>query len=486
MSIPFQNYVLYGAASIGNIAKKTLEEAGLNVIGYIDKRAYEIQIFNNLPVWSLDTFPQDYCKSDIAVFISVKNVFEHEQIAAALHRSGFTHIVYKPYSVLLGYGNRQEDIINKIYDDMFAGKYNNKYGIPICPIGTKRNIHDFALICEDTESITANIPLEFVYTNDYHDSGMAKWGNICILALFTHIDFFSFLNNDKASSPADYLQEYCIYTANLQKTIKITEAWKINVVQNRMQIYEQMKDALDLDPDFFVRNAAEARWNTQKKYFNLISGKHRCAFQAAIGKKYIPLKISKCDYEEFINKSEVNETIRILYENEEKLLIPHPYFYHSMLSEDRGDFHFFTWFARYYGRATYFRYGRVNFGKIRILDWSKDFGNFARFCVRMGCFVQRILTPKALEIQLNNLLYSAPVYHKELSNVSGNIVVVESEQLEYIDSALLNSKNSWIVRNTELDKIEQFAARNCLCIAEKICESYRSGIIVWSCLLEPK
>ena len=49
-----KKYILYGAASIGNIAKGTLEKCGVEIIGYIDKRAHEIASYNGLPVWEMD------------------------------------------------------------------------------------------------------------------------------------------------------------------------------------------------------------------------------------------------------------------------------------------------------------------------------------------------------------------------------------------------------------------------------------------------
>ena len=54
--------ILYGAASIGNIAKQSLENCGIEVLGYIDKRAFELQEYNGLPVWELETIPLEMPK----------------------------------------------------------------------------------------------------------------------------------------------------------------------------------------------------------------------------------------------------------------------------------------------------------------------------------------------------------------------------------------------------------------------------------------
>ena len=302
--------------------------------------------------------------------------------------------------------------------------------------------------------------------------------------LFTHIDFFRFLNGDKTANPYDYLQEYCVFTAQLQKIIKVTDAWKNNVVENRTQIYEQMKDALDLDPGFFVRNAAEAEWNTRKRYFNLMSGKHRCTFQAALGKKYIPLKITKESYENFLNRDEVGNTMRILQETGMETVIPHPYFYRGTLVRDRGEHQFHLWFARYYGRKTYYEFGKVNFESLRVLDWTDDFGNFARFCVRLGCDVKRMVKPHALEKQLNCLFCSTIDYGGEIPEKTGNIIIGKAEELGAADGFLLGNKNTWIVRDADPKAIERLIKEYDFYIVEEVSAVCQAGNILKSCVLE--
>ena len=45
-----KHFIIYGAASIGNLAKNALEKCNAKIIGYIDKRAFELESFNQLPV----------------------------------------------------------------------------------------------------------------------------------------------------------------------------------------------------------------------------------------------------------------------------------------------------------------------------------------------------------------------------------------------------------------------------------------------------
>lgn len=480
-----EKYILYGAASIGDLAKESLEKSGLEVIGYIDKRAFELSEFNGLRVWSIESVPSEYVNAGTVVYISVKNVFEHENIALLLRERGFIKIVYKPYNVLMGHGNQAENHIAKLYDRLFLGEIVEHLVIPQIEGG--KEYFDFAKICEEDDKVTTYIPAEFIFTNDYKNSAMEKWGNICILAFFTHINFFRFLNNQCDVGPEDYLEEYCVYTANIKQSIKITDAWKNNVIENRVQIYEQMKEALDLDPDFFVRNAAEAEWNRNKKYFNLISGKHRCAFQAAVGKKYIPLKITKDDYESFLHKSEIDGTMQLLNKERKEVLIPHPYFYRGMYIRDRGEYHLQAWFARYYGKKTYYRKEKVDFGGLKLVDFSNDFGNFSRFARRLGCQVWRLLRQSKLEEQINKLSYSEDIYdNAEIGLIENGIVIIEADQLELPEVRLLAGKhNKWIIKNGEPDRIGEFAEKYNLKMAAVINMKYQKGKTLENCFLEP-
>lgn len=481
-----KQYILYGAASIGDAAKDSLEKCGANIIGYIDRRAFELPEYNGLPVWGMENIPKEYVDSDVIVYISVKNVFEHESIALLLRKKGFKNIIYKPYSVLLGYGSKEENEIAQIYDILFEGNLVNDFMLP--QIGAKKSYHDFAKIYEEDNQITAYIPAEFIFTNNYESPVMEKWGNICILAFFTHIDFFRFLNNHSDAGPNDYLQEFCVFAANIQKKIKVTDAWKNNVIENRTQIYEQMKDALDLDPEFFIRNAAEAEWNVDKKYFNLTSGKHRCSFQAAMGKKYIPIKITKEDYNLFLNNIAVEDTMHLVEQMQKNVNIPHPFFYRGMFARDNSEYHFLSWFARHFSRKTYFENGKISFKKLKIIDYTNDFGNFARFAKRLGCQTQRHVIPESLEIQLNKLFYSENIaYDKPSELIENNIIVVEADDLEHEEiKQLATDKNIWIVKYADYHTINSFAEKYALHIVSEINMKYCAGAILHSFLLESK
>lgn len=469
-------YIIYGAAAIGNMAKEAIEKCGLEVIGYIDKRAHEIEQYNNLPVWSVeDSMLEKYCK-DVVVFVGVKNVFEHEKIARILTKKGFEYIVYKANSVLMGVGTTEEQKLARLWDVLFDGEGKCKdIEIPMCQVFNNGDLYDYGLIQEDGEDVVAYIPTEFIYTNNYTQNGMMKWGNVNILSFFTHINFFRFLDGREDATPEEYLKEYCIYTAELQKKIVITDAWKENVINNRRQIFEKMSEAMNLDKNFFLRNAPQAVWNQEKKYFNLTSGKHRSTFLAAKGMRYIPLRISKNDYNMFYNYDEVMQTKKSIDESKNEITITHPCFYRDDRSLDNGEYNFLSWFARYYGKELFYKYGKVDFSNLYLIDYSKDQGTLSRYVLRAGGIVCRRVKPENLEQQLNKLFYSKLRYKKDDINVEKkiNILVVEEDNIDEISLHKAHCKEV-IIKYCKEEQIDSICKNYNLCIIKKINSKYEN------------
>lgn len=474
--------ILYGAASIGDLAKNALEKCGFRILGYIDRRAFELESYNGLPVWEIQAIPHSLIDDNTIIYVAVKNVFEHEKIANQLRKYNFKNIIYKPYNSLLGLGNDSEQKLSFLYDKLFSGVYTNDLDFEQLKISHAEALHDWGKIYEKNGITLAYIPVDYIFTNNYLNNPMEKWGNICIAAFFTHIDFFRFLAHYMDAEPMAYLNEYCIFTAQLQNKIHITEAWKHNVIENRSQIYEQMRLALDIDPDFFIRNAALAEWNSEKKYFNLLSGKHRCTFLSAMGKRYIPLKIKSEHYNQYINKEEIEPVYDLLDEHE--IVIPHPFFYRNIYSRDRGEWGLFSWFSRFFGRKLFYEYGKIEFSKLTIIDYSADYGNFYRFLTRLGCNVTRKVKITPLEMQLNKLLYmeeSNDNYCFSGDAERVNTLIVLENEMEYPEKML---SQYIILRYCKETYVNQFLAQNSYSIKTQICENYQNGERWTSYLLE--
>lgn len=311
----------YGAAAIGKIVLRNNPQ--LHICGFIDARGKEIGTMCEKPVFSWENISE--INKDAVVIVTVKNVFEHEDIAYRLHQAGYERIIYKPKAVLEGKGSTNERILSDLWDRIVNKELQLPFvRTPLYEDSVDYEFSDQAKIREEGEEITAYVPVELIYTNDTTDF----WGDINIQALYPHIYFFRSLENKEGGETEDYL-EFCEGSATKLGDIVISDSWRSNVLRNRTMIYEQMSLSRDIDPDFFVRSAPTAEWNP-KGYFNLTGGKHRASYLTATGHRYLALKVSRKDYENWLDDAAARalreriaaEKIRRLPQKE-----LHPYFY---------------------------------------------------------------------------------------------------------------------------------------------------------------
>ena len=185
-------------------------------------------------------------------------------------------------------------------------------------------------------------------------------------------------------------RDYCVKAAENTGTVKVTKAWKENVIANQSEIVFDMLHKYNVEPDFFTNKAPTVIWNDEHKYFNLNSGKHRASFLCAVGKNYIPVCASEEDYKKYLNAVDVEtmqKKISALFENGLSYPVENPYFYESSR----------------YGEQFWFLIIRAI--TERLAEWYYDSGKILKglsvcntlhqtefldaFLERMGCTVQK-------------------------------------------------------------------------------------------------
>lgn len=394
--------ILYGAATIGTIIGTYLTNENYNICGVIDKRAGEIESLLTYKVYNLEKFADAFKGQDVIVIISVKNVFEHNKIATILMNEGFDQLIYKPYSVLNGTPNEDEIKIANVYDDLLEKGIKESYWIPKTKNIINHIWRDGGIIENDKDEIVANIPLEVIFTN-YNSNNFDKWSNKHILMLYPHINIFSFWDGQKGNME-DYIQ-YCCDGAKHYKTFSITNSWKENILQNRLDVFTNMNNYMERDYSFFIRNAPTAKMN-KSGYYNLTGGKHRATFEIAKNKKYIPLKITKEDYMDYISLEKFQPVFDYLDDALKNNIeidgyIEHPYFY---------DFPFQN--CNFYRNITesiifYFGENYVSaneFKEVICIDGLNDLGLLGRFFSRMQ---SRLVIKNLYNVHAKTLLLKA-------------------------------------------------------------------------------
>ncbi len=459
--------MLYGALNIGVSLLKALKAADLNVQGFIDRRADEIEHVDGVPVWSPDDFPGT---EETIIIITIKNVFEHVNIVNNLFSKGITNLIYYPY----GYGKVEstefikiEMAFNSIINSRYNGVFPDLDKINPIPQTTHKIMPQYSFekyVTEyDENSYILKIPVEFIFTEILDE--LNNKTKINILAL-PHVNLFSYFSGVEKSSVDRYF-EYNKHTM-LTQGFEVTDKWLASNLASRLQVYSEMQRQFVLDPDFFIKNAQDAKWD-EEGFFMINGGRHRLSFLISKGYNYLPLKINKSSLDKFQNKEAYMKLNSYLKKNEiEKVLspVPHPYFYeypsgrpeyYNLTSSKILQFAFNYFFAE----------DGFSFPSKTILSVSENYFSLVRYFARIGynCSLtgqfdkKELLVNKLLNIdssqfqekviykkQSYDIIYvSIDEYHKVediISNTSFSLLFMESPDPKYIKTvAELKSLN---------------------------------------------
>lgn len=318
--------LIYGAVSRGRLLNKLLSSAGFNVIGFIDKRAHELSEVDNKPVVSIT----DAAKiDDIIVVISVKNVFEHRSIVRQLINENIHNIIYCPVEAKdqhVRLNNAYEHICKIQYDGKFSG-CDDFLNIPRTEKLLLAELYDSAVMFDGNDYLVANISATHIY-RIMEANSRGEPVKTCNTLMLSSIHGFEYFNGNLTADINSYIKYNAKSMTDLGNVP--TSEWVKNNLSTRYNVFCELNKRLNLEPNFFIESAQDAVWNDNNKVFDVRGGRHRFSFLLCKGFEYLPLKISKTDYELFLNLPKVEEIYSYMrkydiYELE--AAIPHPYFY---------------------------------------------------------------------------------------------------------------------------------------------------------------
>lgn len=449
--------IIYGAATTGMIFYKIFKDKGFKVLGFLDKRAFEIHKYCGLPVWNPEQINNIILPNNtLLIVIAIKNVFEHEDIAEGFIKMHYTNVLFRPKMVLEGGGSDVEKFLNCRYDDIKEGKFESGFSIPqtlsIKPIA----LEDCSIIKTQQDYVIARVPLGYIYIDKYENMDM-PWSDICCLGLLPHIGLFRTFNGQYDQNKDLYL-EFCKDAAKRSGDIKLSLAWENSVLDNRLDVYEHMEQAWEIDQNFFVTNAVEAVWNSGG-YFNSMSGKHRLIFQVIKGRQYIPLKIKKEDYYCWLNETGIVSIQNLIKESAIRSLsvpILHPYFYKFPCKS-------FSFYTGLLGSSIYSiyndyfsRYHNLNFKNKVIVLLGVEIGCFAAFFEKMG-FNVRVIKGKQndsiLSELVSNLLHGQNIIFSSLEDGITNCdYIICDEAIGYVPDQIDVKEASLMIKKEKTDK----------------------------------
>lgn len=449
--------VIYGCGSLGELFAQSLPNFGIDIDFFIDKRGDELTTFYGKEVFSIDDSLLDL--NNKIVLIAVKNVFEHESIAMRINKLGAKIIFYKQKTVLDGIQLEEDQIyIDRIYEDFIkitrkdfdcnnAKLLFNTYSKPF------PEYRYSAVVLKDTTSVcnedyVVSYISSFLIFSDKVDNQNID-NPISFLKMYYELYDYFF---DHEKYPAEYI-DFCIKAV---KNVDITERWKQNIFNNRLMIFEKMNNALNLDFNFFIRSAPNVKLNNS--YFNLNSGKHRATFLYYKNHSFIPVKMSKEDYNTYINISAVNIVKNYCLKNNISNFsepIEHPFFYESNVGSNIEYFSITKSIIDYL-------LANEDIKKIRKMNFFMGYntnGFIPRIFSRYGMHVD-VFEPTINDIDLFTLLNSMFSINgcnikKNIDNLNEYDIVVIQEKL-YTDS-IKNTKIKYcFIICDDIDKLSSF------------------------------
>ncbi len=321
------NYVIYGAG--GNcyhlIAK--LEKAGKKVVAVIDKRADSLNDIQGVPVYTIEQM-QAMEMRDMVIILSIKNVFIHTEIAESLISAGFHKIIYKPLPVLQGVHDEDWDSIDRAYEVLLEqDTFSEELEVSLSNIKKMRVWQNRLLIDNQEQEVTCWLPIERLYNYNRENDLFAQ---LPMAAYYPLIQLYNFLLGNRCELTWQEVQEdYLLYSAEwvYKRELEFTEDLKRSQIESRVQVFYEMQQNAEIDQEFFVRNAAAVKMDSEGKYYLASSGRNRVAFLIAKGYRYIPVKMEKEDYERLIAEEVYKKVLDYLQGNSIKRLfsvVPHP------------------------------------------------------------------------------------------------------------------------------------------------------------------
>ena len=324
-----KEYLIYGAGGGGLKLVPVFKKRGYCLKGFIDKRADSLREVCGKKVWNLDTLSELQGEAEnIVIIITIKNVFEHTNIAEELKKIGFDQCVYKPLSILQGYEDVELKKISKAHDAFLIN-----IEIPDVQILSKVE-KDYEIVLKDSffissqqKNIVAWLPLELLF--NYKDSDV--YAQMSMATYFPLKNLYKMFLGEKVSNESEILEDffcYCnewAYRNNIAVTQELRQRW----IESRYEAFTQMQEIADYDFDFFCRSAPEVERNINGSFNLVCSGRNRVVFLEAKGYRHIPVKMSDDNYQKWINKNVMDEVIQYMKKyNIRKTYAPvsHPYF----------------------------------------------------------------------------------------------------------------------------------------------------------------
>lgn len=282
-------------------------DRNVNQNNILDAKIISIEMLNDRILGKVN-----YC-----IIICLQNALQHDSVVKKLLEYGFSQIIFLPINFNLS--DKKANILRKLFNKIIRGENILNAEIPF--IHTGAILDDGIIEYSSDEFLYAWIPVELVYTNavsvaDEHVPFIDR----PLSVFYPYFELYDFLEGR-----IEQCEDYFILQQYVKPSIQ-EDKWKKNILLQRQELIYIFEREFRKGMSFFIASASQAVWN-KKGYFNIKDGAHRNIFLIRKGVQYLPLAISKCEYEIWMNTQYFRKYIHKLMNDiiDHPYLIEHPY-----------------------------------------------------------------------------------------------------------------------------------------------------------------
>lgn len=316
-----ESILIYGVGVLGREVYQKVKDF-YQVLCFIDRRG-NAGVGTVIPVRDLEHVSE---YKECAVVVCVHDGNWHCEIAENLYEHGFNKILFLAFSDV--YEKDKALLMKKFYNLFMEGQIECLTEIP-CYSEMKRNIFNENVIRKNERFVTAYCNKEMLYSYnkiDEHQKGkmseeIIAYLDVPITAHKPYIELFRFFMYGDGDCE--------IYLRNMRQLNNSFDMTEEEFLKSQYSIYQLLEREYEKGYDAFQYAPIDVKWN-KRGYFNVIDGHHRCAFYCLKGLQNMPVRMTREDYDIWVNKDRLEELKSILLENG---LIPAIKINHPMLQD---------------------------------------------------------------------------------------------------------------------------------------------------------
>lgn len=372
--------IIYGFGKAGKNLYSKLIKNGYKVAGVVDRNASKLKMDYGAFIMHPDELTQEHMKH---IFIlTFQNILEQEKTAKVLHDRGADKIIYLKRSIGSMYKRHFEAYNSLVYTE----------GIDDFEFEYTKFLHEdkkTLFYYQTGEYIVTEAPAAIIF-RARTDQNTTK----NILAFNEYNAVLELVLKGQTDNFDDF-KRYCESTCGTERSIE-------SFLQDRVRLFDMMlEEYRQKGISFFRYSPATAEWNP-KGFFNLTDGHHRAVFLANMLNCNIPIKITKQDYDKWVNHEWAQKCKKYIKEhNIKKTFTPviNPEFYDiESVTENRG---------RLTSSALYKFFSRQSVDGYSILDVNSNLSYYSQLFSRMGA-------GKIVSLEKRDLLFNLAVMLNKL------------------------------------------------------------------------